>query len=63
MNAALLTVKQAAAETGLPVSTIYSLITTGKLAEVRLPDVGGRRVWILRRDVEALLEKSRQVRA
>jgi len=60
---ALLTVKQAAAETGLPVSTIYGLIATGRLAEVRLPDVGARRVWLLRKDIEQLLERARQVRA
>ena len=57
----LLTVKQAAAEYGIPAPTLYALIAGRKLPEVRLPGAE-RRVWLDRADLDKLIAASRQVR-
>jgi len=57
----LLTVKQASELSGVPVRSLWDVIAAGKLAVVRLPGQT-RRAWIDRRDLDALIEQSREVR-
>jgi hypothetical protein len=56
----LLTLRQSSQEYGVPERSIYDQIARGKLACVRFPD--SRRVWVDRRDIEALIESSRELR-
>jgi hypothetical protein len=58
----LLTVDQASAHSGIPRRSLWDVIAAGKLAIVKLPGQT-RRSWIDRRDLDALIESSREVRA
>jgi len=58
----LLTITQASAVSGIPRRSLWDVIAAGKLAIVRLPGQT-RRAWIDRRDLDALIESSREVRA
>ncbi len=55
----LLTLAQASDETGVPYTSIRDLILTGYLPAVRLGD--SRRIWIRRKDLDALIERSVEV--
>jgi excisionase family DNA binding protein len=54
MSTRLLSIKQAAAETGISEWTLRDLIATGDLPVIRPPKL--RRVWIDRRDLDRALE-------
>jgi hypothetical protein len=57
----LVTVPQASEVKGVPERSIHDLIARGLLPYVQFP--GGRRIWIDLRDFDALIAKSREVRA
>lgn len=52
----LVTLQQAAAETGVPYTSIRKLVIDGHLARVQLGD--SRRTWIKRVDLERLIATS-----
>jgi len=52
----LLTLQQAAAETGVPYSSVRKLVINGHLARVQLGD--SRRTWVKRADIEKLIAAS-----
>jgi len=52
----LLTLQQAASETGVPAASIRKLVKAGHLQRVQLGD--SKRTWIKRADVELLIERS-----
>lgn len=52
----LLTLQQAAAESGVPYTSLRKLVLTGHLPRVHLGD--SKRTWIKRADLEKLIERS-----
>jgi predicted DNA-binding transcriptional regulator AlpA len=57
----LLTLRQSSQEFGVPERSLYDQIAKGALPCVRFPE--SRRIWIDRRDLESLIDASREVRA
>ena len=53
-RAKLLTLQQAHAEFGVPYGSLRDMIIRGDLARV---DMGTKRLWIKRADIEALIEQ------
>lgn len=56
----LLTLRQGAHEYGVPERSLYDQITRGALPCVRFPE--SRRIWIDRRDIEGLIDASKERR-
>jgi excisionase family DNA binding protein len=52
----LLTLQQAAAETGVPYTSVRKLVIDGHLARVQLGD--SKRTWVKRADLERLIAES-----
>jgi excisionase family DNA binding protein len=52
----LLTLQQAAAETGVPYTSVRKLVLDGHLARVQLGD--SKRTWVKRADLERLIAAS-----
>ena len=52
----LLTLQQAASESGVPYTSLRKLVIDGHLARVQLGD--SRRTWIKRADLELLIDRS-----
>jgi excisionase family DNA binding protein len=57
----LLTVPQSAEQYGIPERSVHDLIARGLLPYVRFE--GGRRIWLDRQDLEALVAASKEKRA
>ena len=57
----LSTLQQASCDTGIPVNSLRDLVLRGYLPSVRLP--GSRRVFVMVADLEAVIERSREVRS
>jgi excisionase family DNA binding protein len=55
----LLTLQQAAAETGVPYTSVRKLVLDGHLARVQLGD--SKRTWIKRTDLERLIAVSTEL--
>jgi hypothetical protein len=56
----LLTITQATSITGIPERSLHNLLTNGDLPFVRFPN--SRRVWLARQALNALIERSTDVR-
>jgi len=57
----LLTIPQGTDLYGIPERSLMDLIARGLLPAVQFP--GGRRLWIVRQDLEQLIQRSKEVRA
>ena len=54
-NAKLLTLRQAESDYGLPYSTLWTLVTEGRLASLQLPRQ--RSIYIRRVDLDTFIER------
>jgi len=58
----LLTIRQASDLLGVPPRSLHDVVASGRLPVIHLPGQS-RRVWLDRRDLDRLIETSREVRA